>query len=259
MKRLTAIPGSGTGYTGLTDASGENSEFGLGFGILRLTGIQTFFDDRDVERAFFHLDGEAEVVIGGITAPVKRSDMLAELPTVVHLPAGEPVEIRTISGDAEFAVFSVPNTGKFDARVIGPSEVSRTRLVSEKHKDSTERELRTVLDDEGAPHSNMTVGELVNLPGQWSSYPPHIHPHPEIYHYRFFPDHGFGYSQVGDEVQIVRNGDTVLIPPGRAHPQVSAPGFTMVYLWGMPHLPSERFGAASRIFLPEFSDLQGKS
>ncbi len=256
MTRFTDNPPRGTGFTALTHASGEANEFGLGFGIIRLSDGQTFLDDRNEERAFFHLDGDALVAFADVSKSVKRSDMVAELPTVVHVPAGERVELRSMSGDAEFAVFSVLNPGTFAARVIEPSEVSRTRLGSGEHKDSTERELRTVLDDEGAPHSNMTVGELVNLPGKWSSYPPHTHPHPEIYHYRFFPNHGFGYSQVGDEVQLVRSGDTVLIPPGQTHPQVAAPGFTMVYLWGMPHLPNERFGAGSRRFVAEFSDLQ---
>ena len=38
----------------------------------------------------------------------------------------------------------------------------------------------------------MVLGEVLNLPGKWSSYPPHHHPQPEVYFYRFdYPD-GFG-------------------------------------------------------------------
>jgi len=257
LSLLTADALNDSGFTALTDSSGENG-FGLGFGIIRLSAGQAFLDERHEERAFFHLEGEALISFGGESAVARRSDVVEELPTVVHVPSGDAVEIRCSSENTELVVFSVVNPGTFAGRIIAPSDISRTRLMSKRHPESTERELRTVLDDEGAPHSNMTVGELVNLPGKWSSYPPHTHPHPEIYHYRFAPHHGFGYSQVGDEVHVVRNGDTVLIPPGETHPQVSAPGFTMVYLWGMPHLPEERFGAASRRFLPEFSDENGE-
>ncbi len=253
--RLKCEPGSGAGYTVLTDLSGRYKEMSLGFGILRVSREALFSDAQGLERAYMLLCGEADIVLSGITAGVARTDMLEELPTVAHLPAGEPVEIRSRSETAEFAVFSVGNGKGFKSRIIRPRDIIPTRLVSGKLKDSTERELRTVLDDKGDPFSNMTIGELVNVPGKWSSYPPHIHPHPEIYHYRFFPDHGFGYSQVGEEVHLVRNGDTVLIPPKKAHPQVSAPGFTMLYIWGMPHLPEERFGADSRKFLPEYTHL----
>ena len=101
--------------------------------------------------------------------------------------------------------------------------------------------MRTVFDDSDAPFSNLVVGEVVTMPGKWSSYPPHHHPQPEIYHYRFLPENGFGLAVVGDSAFTVRSGDTVLIREGESHPQAAAPGYAMWYLWAIRHLDGNRY------------------
>ena len=176
-----------------------------------------------------------------------RGSLLEELPTTLHAPAGERVRLRAMA-EAELSVHTVPALGPFPPRLILPAEVRVQRLALGRFPESTGRTLRTVLDGEADTHSAMTMGEIVSGSGRWSSYPPHHHPHPEIYHYRFFPATGFGYAGEGDEVYEVRGGDTASIPPHRTHPQVVAPGYTLVYIWSMPHLPGDRFGSGSRLF-----------
>ena len=85
------------------------------------------------------------------------------------------------------------------------------------------------------------VGEVINLPGRWSSYPPHHHAQPEIYHYRFNAPAGYGHAEIGGEVYRVAAGDTTLIPGGLDHAQVSAPGYGMYYLWVVRHLPGRPY------------------
>jgi 5-deoxy-glucuronate isomerase len=97
----------------------------------------------------------------------------------------------------------------------------------------------------------MVLGEVINHPGKWSSYPPHDHPQPEVYHYRFFPSHGFGHAEKENEVFKVFNCDSYAIPPGVTHSQCAAPGYAMYYIWMIPHLPNDRFGPDSRIFRNE--------
>ena len=58
----------------------------------------------------------------------------------------------------------------------------------------------------------MIVGETINPPGNWSSYPPHKHdrlvpgvevPLEEVYHYRFSPAGGFAIQRVYDPPEMV--------------------------------------------------------
>jgi 5-deoxy-glucuronate isomerase len=91
------------------------------------------------------------------------------------------------------------------------------------------------------------VGETFNEPGGWSSYPPHKHDRhdppaevalQEVYHFRLQPRQGFGIQRMyspergTDEVLVVEDGDTVLIPFGY-HPVVAAPGYRLYYLWAL--------------------------
>lgn len=100
---------------------------------------------------------------------------------------------------------------------------------------ATVRRVRTYV-----PEGPLIVGETMNPPGGWSSWPPHRHEHEECYLYRFEPANGFGvhvgFDDTGDspvdEPAIVRDGDIERIRTGW-HPVVAAPGATMYYLWAL--------------------------
>jgi 5-deoxy-glucuronate isomerase len=110
--------------------------------------------------------------------------------------------------------------------------------------------VRTIFDDRnGPPGARLVVGEVVTSPGRWSSYPPHHHPQPEIYHYRFTRPEGYGHAETGEAVHKVRAGDTVVIDPGETHAQCAAPGYGMWYLWTIRHLDDARY--AGPTFDPE--------
>ena len=94
----------------------------------------------------------------------------------------------------------------------------------------------------------LVLGEVVTLPGRWSSYPPHHHPQPEIYHYRFTEPQGYGHAELGETVLKVRHGDTVKIADGFDHAQAAAPGYGMYYAWVIRHLPGNPYT------VPEFTE-----
>jgi 5-deoxy-glucuronate isomerase len=94
----------------------------------------------------------------------------------------------------------------------------------------------------------LVLGEVVTLPGGWSSYPPHHHPQPEIYHYRFTHPQGYGHAELGERVVKVHQFDTVKIPAGKDHAQCAAPGYGMYYSWVIRHLPQAPYT------VPEFAD-----
>jgi 5-deoxy-glucuronate isomerase len=114
-----------------------------------------------------------------------------------------------------------------EVRVIAPHEV----VEETRGEGPTQRRVRTYV-----PEGPLVVGETLNPPGGWSSWPPHRHEHEELYLYRFDPPHGFGvhvaYDERGDRPVIVRDGSIERITTGW-HPVVAAPGFTMCYLWAL--------------------------
>ena len=100
---------------------------------------------------------------------------------------------------------------------------------------------------EESPCYRLILGETHIPGGNWSSYPPHSHSEDipgkeskleEIYHFRFKPQHGFGFQGLYtlddeiDEAYLIRDGDTILVPKGM-HPNVAGPGYEMYMLWGM--------------------------
>src|SRR6476646_11315208 len=114
------------------------------------------------------------------------------------------------------------------SRVIPPDEVSD----EERGEGATFRRVRTYVD--AGP---LIVGETLNPPGLWSSYPPHRHEHEEIYLYRFDPPDGFGMqmrseSDADERGVVVRDGRIERITTGW-HPVVAAPGSTLYYLWAL--------------------------
>jgi 5-deoxy-glucuronate isomerase len=241
------------GYTPITAIGGPGAEMQMDFGILRLGKGERFSGIPKSgglarERVFLLLRGAVSFRWNGGRERAERTSMADDLPAALHLPRGAEFSIEVLAGDTELAVIGTENGASFDPRFVAPSEVRITEIEVAAMEGTADRILRTVCDDDD---SNLVCGEVVNRAGRWSSYPPHHHPHPEIYHYRFFPQGGFGYCGQGPEVYRVQDGDTAAIAPDLAHPQVAAPGYTMIYVWAIRHLEGNRFGGNSRIFEPE--------
>jgi 5-deoxy-glucuronate isomerase len=126
-------------------------------------------------------------------------------------------------------------------------------------RETSTRIVRTCFDDTNRGESNLVIGEVIGVPGKWSSYPPHHHPQPEIYHYRFLPARGFGLTAIGETAYIIRDRDTILIREGEVHPQVTGPGYAMWYLWVIRHLDGARYGPATNtpVFVEEHAWVMG--
>ena len=242
------------GYTSITEVDGAHSDMLMDFGILKLQEGGNVSDrEPEKERAYLLMTGSVRFEWGnpGESQEVTRGSLLDEEPTVLHVAAGTPVTITSLTGEAELAIQKRPNPKQFASRVWKPGDYRSDRFGEGTLQDTSTRTVRTVFDAATAPESEMVLGEVINHPGKWSSYPPHDHAQPEIYHFRLFPEQGFGFSMQGDDVYKVENYDTVTIPPNVVHPQTAAPGYVMYYIWMIPHLPNDRFGPDSRIFRKE--------
>ena len=153
-----------------------------------------------------------------------------------------PAEMLTLAAQeaATVAVATAPLSDRpaGGARLIAASEHEvRTAGIG-----NWSRTIRTILGSK-QDAGRLVLGETVNPPGNWSSYPPHKHDRQappdevaleEVYYYRFKPRAGFGvqllYDDSDERAQIVRDGDVVAIPSGY-HPVVAAPGYSLYYLW----------------------------
>ncbi len=245
------------GYNSITEQHGKHPEMLLDFGILMLEGSEIHEDSQNKERAWLLIKGELSFEWEGKTASGKRVSCFDENPVVLHVPAGVAVKI-TAATDCEIAVEACDNSNSFNAKFYAQEDIRCDVFGAGTLNEASTRTVRTVFDGEIEPASNMVMGEVINHPGKWSSFPPHDHPHPEIYHYRFFPKQGFGVSLLEEDAYVVKDGDSSLIFPDKTHSQVASAGYAMYYIWMIAHLPGDKWLPTTRFFRKDHEWLKEK-
>lgn len=229
------------GLDWITRAGEAELDTGIDFGLLRLRANELVDLTTDREVAVLLLTGEVRFHWAGGEHVVARQSIIEEEPIALHVPANSQLQVIAQT-NAELAVFRTANDRAFEPKLFDASSMLMTEHRAQgKLEDTAYRLVRTIFDDRNRPESNLVLGEVVHLPGRWSSFPPHHHPQIEIYHYRFAPEQGYGHGELGDEVLKVRNRDTIKISAGLDHAQVAAPGCAMWYLWVIRHLPEARY------------------
>ncbi len=195
------------------------------------------------ETAVLALSGTGSMACSGRALEFSRPDWIQTPPTVIHCCAGNTIEVFNGGGESlEILIVQTPNQQTFMPRYYQPDDIQIEHRGKGILQETCHRIVRLVFDDtNGPPESNLVLGEVVNFAGRWSSYPPHSHPQPEVYYYRFDPPNGYGYGELGEEVFKIRGGDLLAITKDRSHCQVSAPGYNMYYLWAVRHLEGSRY------------------
>jgi len=233
--------GFGSGFTEITRYDEAEDNTGIGFGVLNMTEGEIQAIDTTHELAYLLMQGTAEISVGEQTATFIRRSLFDESPSCVHVSAGVHLRI-TAKSDCEFTVYEVPNSRHFAPRFYGPEDVPNEHRGKGQVDGACYRFVRTIFDGTNSDeHAELVLGEVITMPGRWSSYPPHHHPQPEIYHYRFTEPQGYGHAELGDDVMKVKQFDTVKIFDGFDHAQCSAPGYGMYYAWVIRHLPDNPY------------------
>lgn len=227
------------GFTPLSSINDGNGAQ-MDFGILRMKNGGTHRDAQNLERAFLLIGGEVDFHWESFNVSAKRGNCFDDAPWVLHVPAGIPVTITALK-DSELSYHAAENARYFPARLYRPEECADEMRGAGTMKETSTRIVRTVFDKSNAPLSNLVLGEVVTFPGKWSSYPPHHHPQPEIYFYKFMPANGYGICQLGNNAAVVKHNSTVFIVENETHPQAAAPGYAMWYLWVIRHLDGEPY------------------
>ncbi|HBP38231.1 MAG TPA: 5-deoxyglucuronate isomerase [Clostridiales bacterium] len=223
-------------YFPISEIAGDHRGTGMDFGLLRLCQDQEFQEAPDFERAYLLIFGEVTLEWAGRRVRISRGNCFDDSPWVLQVPGGMPVRITGAGAVSELSVHRVRNDRPFATRLYTPGETADEYRGAGTLGETATRIVRTVFDFTTAPWSNLVLGEVIGFPGKWSSYPPHSHPQPEIYHYRTCPRSGFAYCDLGEEVLKVQDRDTVFITDGCIHPHVTAPGYALWYLWVIRHL-----------------------
>lgn len=169
-----------------------------------------------------------------------RADPFEAPGHAVYAPPGEALELTAQDGGAVVAIATAPAgpDAPGPGRIIEPGD----QEIAERGRDNFSRTVRTILGPDDRA-SRLLAGETLNLPGAWSSYPPHKHDTQrppeevkleEVYLFRLKPSGGFGvqmlYETDSERAFIVRDGDVAMIPSGY-HPVVAAPGYELYYVW----------------------------
>ncbi len=251
------------GYTPLTDI---DDPFELNtlmkFGVLKLGAEESYTFSARYEKAVLLLTGTVNFSWGTGTgsfeeAKASRESLFDQGPACLHVAEGINVSITSGETGAELVIIQTQNGRSFKAKFFPPEENQDEHRGAGTMRETSTRIVRTIFDQSNRPEANLVLGEVIDYPGKWSSYPPHHHPQPEIYHYRFLPENGFGFAMLGDNVLKVQHGDTVLILNDKSHPQVSAPGYAMFYVWVIRNLDGKPY--KTPIFEPEHTWVQNKN
>ena len=212
------------------------------------------------------LDGAVTLEANGRSESVSRSGAdFADGPTYLCLPPATPYQLTAQTPTADLLVVQALAPTHADAQggAVRPADAPVRRVGAANWA-------RDVWPGTSlSPYTQrLLVGETLNPPGGWSSYPPHKHDevappteaiYEEVYFFQFKPAGGFGFQRIYtraantnqsgdalDEAFVVQDGDTIIIPRGY-HPVVAAPGYQMRYVWSLCGEPSgaKRYGAWS--------------
>ena len=155
----------------------------------------------------------------------------------LYLPRGSEVKI---SGSCDVAEVAAPVSRRYPAQLVRFADVQKdAALHFHTGGPSAERDVNIVIG-KNVDAGRILAGVTFSRPGNWTSWPPHEHGRmlEEAYLYIDMPEPGWGVQFVYNDpknpelVAVVREGDVVLMPQGY-HPNVSAPGGTINFLWMM--------------------------
>lgn len=229
------------GYTALVKPGKDGIEF-IELGILRLPPGGKYRGSSDgQEVCVVLLGGLANLTAGETSFPSigSRANVFAGRSTAVYIPPGLKFRVEAV-GALEAAVVRAPSDLVGEPRLIGPEMVK----VNLRGKDTFERQVHDIIDF-NFPSKRLLVGETFNLPGKWSSYPPHKHDRmappdetrmEEVYFFKINPPQGFGFQRIYspernlDQAYVIRDNSLTKLPFGY-HPTAAAPGYSLYYLW----------------------------
>lgn len=235
----------------LCERNGKNSDMLMSIRVKYLkAGESISFCEKEDETAVLLVAGAVTFEWNGNKESGKRIDPFEMKPYCLHASKNTKFTV-TAAADSEIVIQQTDNDKEFDAVFYSPNNCLYQEFGKGQWDGAGHRVVSTMFDPDNAPYSNMVMGEVFNKPGRWSSYPPHHHPQPEVYYYRFDKPQGFGACFNADEVYKSIDSSACFIHDGEDHQQVVAPGYNMYYVWMIRHLDGDPWYKTTRFVSPE--------
>ncbi len=227
------------GYNAYIDSAADDLGTRMDVGLLLLdAGDGYVFSDPEKETAVLLFEGAVDLTFSGRTVRAERPDCFRHEAWCLLAPRGTEIRV-TAHAHSELYVQKTVNDRDYEPVLYTPETVQVQHAgACGELMGAMRREIKTFFDHDNAPFSNMVLGEVLNFPGRWSSYPPHHHPQPEVYFYRFDRPQGFGAGFANGEIYKTGHNGLAVINHG-FHSQVAAPGYAMCYSWGIRHLDGD--------------------
>ena len=192
------------------------------------------FNSEDHEIGLICLKGKATVTANTEKFSLAQYD-------AVYVSRDSEIEVASEGpSGCDLAEVSAPVEKRYPTKFVSYKEVRQNpKLHLIAGKPPAERDLN-VLIGANVEAGRIMAGVTFSTPGNWTSWPPHEHSKllEEAYLFIDMPSPSFGVQfvytdpQQPELVQVVREGDCVLMPQGY-HPNVAAPGGQINFLWMM--------------------------
>ncbi len=226
------------GYQSLT--TGGRLSY-IEFGIINLRAGSSFQKEKDEkkETGLILLKGKGEVKVGKNVWKIERENIFSQKSSGIYIPPGIGWEIRA-EKPLELAIARAYSKKEGKPVLISPSMIEKEI----RGKEGFRREVYNIID-ERIDAEKLIIGETINFPGEYSSFPPHKHDKDnlpeeskleEVYLFKMKPEEGFGMTRLYtaekdlDKAYVIKNNSFLLIPRGY-HPITVIPGYRLYYLW----------------------------
>jgi 5-deoxy-glucuronate isomerase len=198
--------------------------------------------DAQLDRVSFQTEDRETALLcmkGGCRVTVEDTGYDLDTYDAIYVPRGSSVEVSTKT-DVDLVECASDVQGDYPLQVIRYADVQKDpTLKFSAGGPSTSRHLNIIVG-KNVKAGRIVLGFTRSEPGHWTSWPPHEHTKllEEAYVYFDMPAPAFGIQMVYNNperpefVQVVRDGDLVLMPAGY-HPNVSAPGHRINFIWMM--------------------------
>ncbi len=191
------------------------------------------FSNNDHETGLICLKGNPTVAAAGRKFAMTPYDSL-------YVPRDSQIEVQAGAAGGDLAEISAPVEGRYPLQFIPYSAVRSDPGLHFQAGDPASRRDLNILIGKNVQAGRILAGVTFSEPGNWTSWPPHEHAQilEEAYLYIDMPEPAWGVQFVytnpsaPELATVVYEGDCVVMPQGY-HPNVSAPGGRINFLWMM--------------------------